>query len=1051
MYSAFGDRDGAPLKLRLLFSVLFVLVAVSGASATLTQWVSHTPREVQQALSNNGFKPGAVDGRWGKKSINALKAFQVSRGLPPSGVVDDATVARLFPNSTSGEILPGFQAQDSKPIDKAEPAASVVEALPVETIEKAGRVEVSPPLIERVEVEPQLEPTGQTVATPNDLQPVREEPGHGVAYAVGAVAAFGLLLIYRRRRSKSLPPIRHEPEGVSDPISSIVKIAATPISEERPAPPQPDFRVSLAAHNENVIAYVVGRGQIGEEPGASVLSESPQCEAISEISLPGISSDRSEQITPPSVPSSISSVPMAFREYDKAERPLFGNIKRADGEGPLSQVRRVSPAFETSQNHKSGWVPKGTVVSVGGVAFNGGMVYVGHYLPKQGSSQENENCLVNPKLGVSRNGDPNGQTMGYWPSYSQISPEARRSYLDWLSGRRDSPGVYIGYVFLYFYGLERRLMLDENQSDSEDVANEVRRLLSVYGGNHSFHRYAHELLSAYELRAKQQAEDFIPDDEGNGYEVPMSLKLALGLRVRDGKPIEPDLLMKFASSHPETRVRTPARRAPDLLRELFFDEMKTRYPDGLRVAAGRYKALKASYRACSGSFTIEVTALGGSVPDVSDRAEPITTARTIFEACSDKLDDYSRVLGRSPGLRPTLAAVAKLPSSLRRRAAERLDGGQIGTLAALASDGKPVVLRDLVSLLALETGSAFGKTKLRELSQLLGSFGYGSTADPAYSLRLTTTEDPVLLFPISEAETQGGEPSQSYRSIQLSVMLGLVIGYADGHLDDTERKSLHGRIENANGIDPSERSRLKAEVALIELDATRLEEWSKRLKDVPVGSREHLASELVGIAAADGSVHPAEIKKLEILFKRMGLDPQSLYHLLHDSSSVRLSDDELSVIIEATEGPIGVPIPPEPAKPSGTRIDLNRLNAIRSETRITASVLSEIFVEEEPTVEAIIAPEPVTIDDGGVFDGLERRYGFLVGELATQTSWSGADFDNLVRSAGLMPGAAREAINDWALDHFDELFIEDDDPVVINSYLLPNPSFTLNISESISA
>ena len=49
--------------------------------------------------------------------------------------------------------------------------------------------------------------------------------------------------------------------------------------------------------------------------------------------------------------------------------------------------------------------------------------------------------------------------MTYWPSYSEISSAARTAYVDWLaSGRR--PGAHIGYVFLFFYGIERRVLVD---------------------------------------------------------------------------------------------------------------------------------------------------------------------------------------------------------------------------------------------------------------------------------------------------------------------------------------------------------------------------------------------------------------------------------------------------------------------------------------------------------------------------------------------------------------------------------------------------------------
>ena len=69
------------------------------------------------------------------------------------------------------------------------------------------------------------------------------------------------------------------------------------------------------------------------------------------------------------------------------------------------------------------------------------------------------NSLIDPTLSVSPRGDPDGTTLGYWPSYATLDPRARRTYLEWLVAGRPG-GAPIGYVFLYFYGLERRLIVD---------------------------------------------------------------------------------------------------------------------------------------------------------------------------------------------------------------------------------------------------------------------------------------------------------------------------------------------------------------------------------------------------------------------------------------------------------------------------------------------------------------------------------------------------------------------------------------------------------------
>lgn len=57
---------------------------------------------LQTALLNAGFDPGAIDGRFGPRTYNALTAFQRSRGLSPDGIAGRRTWARLRPYLSGG-------------------------------------------------------------------------------------------------------------------------------------------------------------------------------------------------------------------------------------------------------------------------------------------------------------------------------------------------------------------------------------------------------------------------------------------------------------------------------------------------------------------------------------------------------------------------------------------------------------------------------------------------------------------------------------------------------------------------------------------------------------------------------------------------------------------------------------------------------------------------------------------------------------------------------------------------------------------------------------
>ena len=50
---------------------------------------------VQNALKKRGFDPGAVDGRFGAGTENAVRQFQTANGLEADGIVGQATWAAL--------------------------------------------------------------------------------------------------------------------------------------------------------------------------------------------------------------------------------------------------------------------------------------------------------------------------------------------------------------------------------------------------------------------------------------------------------------------------------------------------------------------------------------------------------------------------------------------------------------------------------------------------------------------------------------------------------------------------------------------------------------------------------------------------------------------------------------------------------------------------------------------------------------------------------------------------------------------------------------------
>ena len=62
--------------------------------------------ELQQALADRGYYQGPIDGRFSDATVAAIKAFQTDLGVPPTGIIDVATLQAIYARGVAtGELL----------------------------------------------------------------------------------------------------------------------------------------------------------------------------------------------------------------------------------------------------------------------------------------------------------------------------------------------------------------------------------------------------------------------------------------------------------------------------------------------------------------------------------------------------------------------------------------------------------------------------------------------------------------------------------------------------------------------------------------------------------------------------------------------------------------------------------------------------------------------------------------------------------------------------------------------------------------------------------
>ena len=148
--------------------VLVLLVLLAGGGATADAAPDPMAEAVQRALVERGFDPGKIDGAMGRRTRNALRAFQRSVGLPESGEIGPATVTALGLEAPGpgqmpapADAPPSGAADDQPEPVPADPSGSGTAGAGTTTAPDAGTPSTEPP-----RAEPEPKPTPKPAAKP---------------------------------------------------------------------------------------------------------------------------------------------------------------------------------------------------------------------------------------------------------------------------------------------------------------------------------------------------------------------------------------------------------------------------------------------------------------------------------------------------------------------------------------------------------------------------------------------------------------------------------------------------------------------------------------------------------------------------------------------------------------------------------------------------------------------------------------------------------------------------------------------------------------------
>ncbi len=700
-------------------------------------------------------------------------------------------------------------------------------------------------------------------------------------------------------------------------------------------------------------------------------------------------------------------------------QPLPFRYQASSVDGEVAAIVPRAPA----------WVGFGETANVRGIILSSGLVYVG--TPVAGDVMAGDRNLIDPKLPIaSVAGDAGGSALSYWPSYAGMSAAARRTYLEWLARGRTDPSVGIGYAFVFFYGLERRLFVDNALGEVDILVDEVRRLQAMYPEEHSFQHYARAFVAMAELVQETEiARPVVPPGPRYEFEIPLAVRRYLGVRLANHEPLDADDALLWLVSRIDTSLRTPGTRCFEELRALWRSRFASQHPDGLKVRAPKTR-LSGVYRSASGAFDVTISL--GDLPDIAVVEAPVTRLRDLLDSCINDLDSYSRLLGRRPDARGTLEAALCLPPDLR---GTDFAAGGLEAQAALdallgASRLAPVRVRDVCDIVGIAISDPKMNVALqRQIGTTLDRLDIAYEPDRRYGDGSLTPDGEMMIYKARHGAPTDPERAE-YLAARTMVEVAGLAAVSDGEVVTAEMEVISEDLHSVPALTDDDRVRLMAYALWLFRDPPRQQAALTRLAKLPIAQRKRVTQAAISAVLADGHILPAEVRFLEKLYKALGLPESQVYATLH-RGEVQF---DAPVVVAPENWTVGVAIPPErKAEPARVAIDLDRLARVQRETSEVSSLLAEIFVDDDASPPIRAAPPPAGGASG--FEGLEMNHSkLLLAMLAAGVMPRGA-FEEQAKALRLLPDGALETINEWGFDTFDEVLLEGDDELMLPEHL----------------
>lgn len=640
------------------------------------------------------------------------------------------------------------------------------------------------------------------------------------------------------------------------------------------------------------------------------------------------------------------------------------------------------------------------------------MIYISNYSDYQIPFMVSNNTKV--EFGSTNN----NEKLNYWPSFTGLTSLQKGIFIKWLASGKKDPDIDIGYVFIYYYGLEYRAL--KEQQNLEEILFELIRLAQIYH-NHSFQNYSLSLISYLIYKIKYFSEEKKSSILNFIKNIPYGYyfdKESLILNLTGNISFDYDSAVKKLIYN-DNRFNIQGRK-----KEIFVYYL-SKIIDGFKDTNLFYKKSVQFnyYQASSMRFNFSPVEYYEIVP--SD------AFISIYRSCKKKWNScrFPNSIRKFDGTTEKLCEIEKyilLPEKLKKET----DHPMQKLFNTYMENQNTFTIKKLIELTGIKFPEKHTITHSKFLVDCYESAGYAIEPDARVLNKPYNFEQKVKVFKPEKIESQA---SLNYLIPAIYLDCGFQIALEDTKLLDIEKNYIIQYVFNNFALTSSAKERLKCKAELIEetQDITTSDITKKLLSRINDINLEKFCKYLISVAASDNMVQPEEYKLLKKYFKKLGLADDYLDRLLNEITS----EDNIIVKSPSSKTRKGSKIPIKPTE-SKIQISLNKekISDLMVDTKEIQNVLNTIFEEESQTEAIEITSTKQNVENN---DTIDERYLEFAKIILEKEEWETIELKNICKNLKLMLNNAIDKINEWTDNEFGDFLIENNgNKINLNSEIM---------------